>query len=70
MGILRLGDFLKKSYPHLYTKKPLSAFKNKTYAVDASSTIYSFLVKTISINLLSKPSQIPESTCLLILWEI
>jgi len=50
MGIVRLGDFLKKTYGHVIRPRPLIAYKKGRYAVDASSTIYSFLAKTISKN--------------------
>jgi hypothetical protein len=48
MGILRLGDFLKKTCSHVIKPRPPIAYKKGRYAVDASSTIYSFLAKTIS----------------------
>ena len=48
MGIIRLGEFLKKSYPHTFKAVFPQCFRGQTYAIDASSTIYSFLAKTIS----------------------
>lgn len=49
MGIVRLSQFLAKKFPHLFKKRPHSSFTNQIYAVDASNTMYSFLIKTISI---------------------
>jgi hypothetical protein len=48
MGITRLGDFLKKTYPHVIKGMRPHALKKGVYAIDASSTMYSFLAKTIS----------------------
>jgi hypothetical protein len=49
MGIIRLGEFLKKTYPQTIKRMRSQTFAKKVFAVDASSTIYSFLAKTISI---------------------
>ena len=55
MGIVRLSQYLSKRFPHLFKRKTHEALANKSYAVDASSTMYSFLVKTICIYFLNKP---------------
>lgn len=54
MGIIRLGDFLKKAYPQTFKTVFPQSFIGQTYAIDASSTIYSFLAKTISKYLANK----------------
>ena len=48
MGIIRLGQFFKKSFPQLMKIRSPESYRGRTFAVDASSTIYSFLSKTIS----------------------
>ena len=63
MGILRLGQFLKKTYPHLFKKVELEKYRGGVYAIDASSTIYSFLAKTVSISLLMQLTLSRGSTC-------
>ncbi len=53
MGIIRLGDFIKKTCENVIKPRPPIAYKKGLYAVDASNTIYSFLAKTISKKLLT-----------------
>ena len=48
MGIVRLADFLKTKFPHLIKHRIPPHYRHRVLAVDASSTIYSFLAKTIS----------------------
>jgi hypothetical protein len=70
MGIIRLGEFLKKTYPQTFKAVFPQSFIGQTYAIDASSTIYSFLAKTISKSLHNKPFLAVESACPLIHMEI
>ena len=49
MGIVGLADFLKTRFPHLIKPRLPTHYRHRVLAVDASSTIYSFLAKTISI---------------------
>lgn len=53
MGIIRLGQFFKTTYPHLLKPQNVVNYRQRVLAVDAASTIYSFLAKTISKNDLS-----------------
>jgi hypothetical protein len=48
MGIIRLMDFLKKNYPNAIKSAYADSLKDNIVAIDASSSIYQFLVKTIS----------------------
>ncbi len=48
MGILKLMDFLKKKHPSVLQSRSASEFSGKILAVDTPSTIYQFLVKTMS----------------------
>lgn len=67
MGIIRLGQFFKSTYPHLLKKQRVSNYRNRVFAVDASSTIYSFLAKTISKSIAIKLIPKRKSICLLTL---
>ena len=65
MGIIRLADFIKKTFPQVIKHRPPLAYKKGFYAIDASSTIYSFLAKTISkqiftLSFFKKKSQYPH----------
>lgn len=62
MGIIRLGDFIKKTFPQVIKPRPPLVYRKGFYAIDASNTIYSFLAKTISkqiftLSFLKKKSQ-------------
>jgi 5'-3' exonuclease len=48
MGIVRLGDFLKKKFGEVVRGRSAFDYRHRVMAVDASSTIYSFLAKTIN----------------------
>jgi hypothetical protein len=48
MGIIRLGQFFKKNYPQVMQQVSADRYRKRVFAVDASSTIYSFLAKTVS----------------------
>lgn len=49
MGITKLMDFIKTKFPNAIQARKATYYQNKTLAIDASSMIYKFLVKTISI---------------------
>ena len=60
MGIIRLGQFLKNTYPRVWKQGSVDSYRQGIFAVDASSTIYSFLAKTISTSSSNQPS--PDNT--------
>ena len=70
MGIIRLGTFFKTTYPHLLKPQKVENYRKRVFAVDAASTIYSFLAKTISKCEMSQLSRNKKSTCRLIHQEI
>ena len=53
MGIIRLGDFIKKTCEQVIKPRPPLAYRKGLYAIDASNTIYSFLAKTISTKIIT-----------------
>ena len=69
MGIQKLMDFIKKKSPNAIKQvTPKSCYKAK-YAIDASNTIYQFLIKTQSISFLNElfqPEILVQSKCQLI----
>lgn len=69
MGIIRLGQFFKSTYPHLLKTNRVDTYRKRTFAVDAASTIYSFLAKTISNLEGSQHIRKGRSTCRQIPWE-
>lgn len=52
MGIVNLMQFLKKKCPHLLKPHTPAFYKGKRLAIDAPSTIYKFLIKTMSMEIL------------------
>lgn len=54
MGITKLMDFIKTKFPNVISLRKATYYENKTLAVDTSSAIYKFLVKTISKNIINQ----------------
>jgi len=50
MGILKLMDFLRSKFPGCIANNPPTNYAGRILAVDASNTMYQFLVKTQSTN--------------------
>jgi len=61
-------EFIKTKFPTAINYRKAIHYQNKTLAVDTSSAIYKFLVKTISIFYLTKLFQNKKLTFPLIQW--
>jgi hypothetical protein len=48
MGILKLMDFIKSKFPGCIVSRQPQEYSNKIVAIDASNTMYQFLIKTQS----------------------
>ncbi len=50
MGIQKLMDFIKKQSPQAVRVIGPHNIRNKTLAIDASNTMYQFMIKTLTMS--------------------
>jgi len=56
MGVIKLMNFIESKCPSIISHYPPLHYRNKTLAIDSPSAIYKFLIKTISIFILTVAS--------------